>query len=250
MTREAATASRVAACRPTPPRSWPTSWPSIPQVAWARCPPVPAGRIPAEPNVAYASLGMNNAAVVVVPLAGQENIHIDIDGAIGSAAHIRVVVLGYYVSTGGSSFTAVNPCAVFDTRATQGAPDAARSLGKRDGGSTTTYQISRQCRASRLKAAATPGRVGCQLGATAVLINLVAANIDNGGNLRVYATGTVPQGGVLELRQPGKPAMNNANAVVVPLSMAGQLSVDVNTGQTNVPAATDIRGVALGYYTG
>lgn len=203
------------------------------------------GTDPSEPSVAFAPLSMNNAAVVVVPLDGQDSVAIDIDGPPGARANMRLVVLGYFSPTSAAVFTSVDPCAIFDTRSDQGA-DGVLS-GARDGGSTTTYQIT----GASVPVGQGGGHGGgCDVpaGATAVLINLVAINSTTEGNLRGYGPGTTPGGGVLNFADLD-PKMNNSNAVVVPLSAGGELSVDVNTGGADVAGATDIRGVIYGYFS-
>ena len=44
--------------------------------------------------------------------------------------------------------------------------------------------------------------------------------------------------------------MNNANAVVVPLSADGKIDVEINAGSFTADgtAITQVRGVVLGYY--
>ena len=108
----------------------------------------------------------------------------------------------------------MNPCAAFDSRASQGPSGAF--VGPFAGGSTTTYQVS----GSSLPAAQGGGNGGdCGVpdGATAALVNLVATNANAVGNLRAYATGTTATGGVLNFAGTS-PVTNNSNAVVVPLS--------------------------------
>jgi hypothetical protein len=203
-----------------------------------------AGVDPSEPQVAFADLGMNNAATVIIPLQGQEKVAIDIDGDPGATTNLRLVVLGYY-ATGTANYVPVNPCAAFDSRSSQGASGSYG--GARAGGSATTYQIAGSF-VPVSQGGGHGGSCGVPAGASAVAINLVAINAAAEGNLQAYATGTSPTGGILNFAALS-PAMNNANAVVIPLSAAGQLDVYVNTGQSDVPGATDVRGVVLGYYT-
>lgn len=202
------------------------------------------GTNPQEPALSFAPIGMNNAAMIVVPLSGQDKVGLDIDGAAGASVNVRMVVLGYFAPTGGDTFSAVTACAAFDTRATAGA--AGAFLGKRDGGSTTTYQISGASLPAS-QGGQNSGSCAIPSGAKSVVINLIAVNSAAPGNLRVYATGTTPQGGALNFANLA-PAMNNANAVIVPLSTGGQLNVDVNTGASNIAGATDVRGVVVGYF--
>ena len=83
-----------------------------------------AGTADATPvlhTTAFAPIGMNNAAVAWIPLDADGTINVDAVTTDG-AAHLRVVVVGFIstsddVTTG---FTAVAPCAAFDSRSTQG----------------------------------------------------------------------------------------------------------------------------------
>ena len=98
------------------------------------------GTDPAEPSTPFASLGMNNATTVLAPLSAAGTLSIDIEALAGSPlVEVRVVVLGYLTSTG-SQFHALNPCAAFDTRVNQGATGAFAGL--RLGDQATQYQIS------------------------------------------------------------------------------------------------------------
>ncbi|MEL6983734.1 MAG: hypothetical protein AAFO29_15020, partial [Actinomycetota bacterium] len=84
-------------------------------------------------------------------------------------------------------------------------------------------------------------------GAGAVLINLVAIQPDAVGNFRAYASGSTPTGGVLNFA-PLTPAMNNSNAVVVPVSASGQIDLFVNAPSAAGGPTVHARGVILGYY--
>lgn len=193
---------------------------------------------PSEESTPFAPIGMNNAAAAAIPLNGGETIEVDVVGSAGASSHIRVVVLGYFDDQSGQDYVAVNPCVAFDTRPTQG------GAGLRTADSTTTYDIVDGGHAGGV------GGPGCGVpaGSSGVLINLVAVGALGAGNLQVSATGSSPTGGVLNFAALS-PAMNNANAVPVPLSTLGQIDVFVNAGST--PAGTPVthvRGVILGYY--
>jgi hypothetical protein len=78
-------------------------------------------------------------------------------------------------------------------------------------------------------------------------VNLVAIQPDFVGNLRAYATGSTPSGGVVNFATLTL-AMNNSNAIAVPLNRDGSLAVDVNSPSATGPIV-HIRGVILGYYS-
>ena len=94
-----------------------------------------------------------------------------------------------------------------------------------------------------------PGTCGVPASATAVEINLVAVNPSAPGNLQAFATGTTATGGVLNYRNLA-PAMNNSNAVIVPLDAAGRIDVIANGGSPGLgQPSTDLRGVVTGYFS-
>ncbi|MCP5034215.1 MAG: S8 family serine peptidase, partial [Actinomycetia bacterium] len=204
------------------------------------------GTSPTEQATAFASLGMNNAATVVVPLTATGTVAVDVFGTSGTpTTEIRLVVLGYLDQATGSGYTPVNPCAAFDSRTGLGA--SGSFLGLRNSGVATTYQIAGTGLANQ--GGGNGGSCGVPVGATAVLINLVGVESVQAGNYRAYATGTTPTGGVLNFA-PLVPAMNNSNAVVVPLDSLGQMDLFVNTHNNNGTGTTHARGVVLGYYRG
>ena len=197
---------------------------------------------------------MNNGATTIVNLNGGQTIALDIDGNALASTMIRVEILGYYdQDVAGLDFVDVTPCAVFDTRSNKGATGGF--AGERLNGlaNTTTYQIAGRSvpvgQGGIVDTGGGTGTCGVPDGASAVLINLEAVNAVREGNFWVSATGTTTTGGVLNFNNV-TPKMNNANAVVVPLSTAGQLDLEVNAG-TFTPDGTPVaqaRGVILGYY--
>lgn len=189
----------------------------------------------------FADLGMNNAAATIVPQDGVDTFTLAME-APSATVNFRVVVLGFFDDVGGSDFVAVSPCVAFDSRPNQG--PAGPFAGLRDGGQSTTYGVTGSIPAAQ---GGGGGDCGVPDGATGVLINLVALNPAAEGNLQAFATGTTPSGGVLNFANLD-PAMNNANAVPVPLSAGGTLDVFVNTGPTDISDAVNVRGVILGYY--
>lgn len=195
----------------------------------------------ASEGTPFAPIGMNNAAVAIVPLAGDQTLTVDIDATAGATTNVRLVVLGYLETNEGATFIPVNPCAAFDTRFGTG-----NFGGLREGGETTTYQISSLV--SDAQGGATEaGSCGVPANATGVLLNLVAVNATGGGNLQVSAAGAAPTGGVLNFAALS-PAMPNANTVPVQLSVDGEIDVFVNAGASVGVERTNVRGVVLGYY--
>ncbi|MEL6984201.1 MAG: hypothetical protein AAFO29_17375, partial [Actinomycetota bacterium] len=201
------------------------------------------GLNPFEPMTPFANINLNNATAVVVPLTGQ-TVSIDIEAVSGSpSSHVRVVVLGYFDTTG-SDFNPLAACAAFDSRTGQGA--SGGFLGRRvaGNGGVTTYQISGTIPSNQ---GGNGGNCGVPNGASAVLVNLVGIQPLAFGNFQAYATGTTPTGGVLNW-SPLNPAMNNSNAVVVPLDGSGRLDLFTNAPALNGSGTVHARGVILGYY--
>ncbi|MFK7920233.1 MAG: hypothetical protein AB8G14_19325 [Ilumatobacter sp.] len=163
-------------------------------------------------------------------------------GGPGST-NLRAVALGYYrtPTTSTLRFRPVPPCVIFDTRANQGATGVL--AGPRSDGQETVYDL-------RNPVPAQGAVTGCAIPASAeaVELNLVALNAIREGNLRAFAYGSQPTGGVLNFG-PLDPAMNNANAITVPVSSQGWLSIETNGGPAGqgLPLA-DVRGVLMGYY--
>ncbi|MCP4965048.1 MAG: hypothetical protein GY926_07415 [bacterium] len=203
-----------------------------------------AGLDPFEPATPFADLGTNNSASAIIALQGGDEIAVDIDTSTGTpSTHVRVVILGYFDDTG-DDFVPLTGCAAFDTRSRFGG--SGPFLGRRQAGSSTTYQIT---------GAIPEGQGGehggtCEVptGAKSVLINLVAVQPVTDGNFRAYATASTPTGGVVNYG-PLAPSMNNSNAVVIPLSTAGQFDLYINTNTNDgTTPSTHARGVVLGYY--
>ena len=82
-----------------------------------------------------------------------------------------------------------------------------------------------------------------------MLVNLVGIQPDALGNFRAFAAGSSPTGGVLNFANL-TPAMNNSNAVVVPVDpAAGNMDVFINSPSNVGNPTVHARGVILGYYT-
>ncbi len=208
----------------------------------------PGGSDPDEPVVAHAPFNptMNNSNAVIVPVDALGRVVVEAQGAGGAAEMVdaRGVVLGYLVAAeanAGGLYHPLDACTAFDTRTNQGAGGVfAGSLQHND---VRTFSI-----AGTFAAEQGGGNTDCgvPLGASAVLVNLIAVNPTLSGNLQIAAAGTTATGGVLNFALLESP-LNNANAVVVPLSGPGQVSVKANLGGVIGQPGVDVRGVVLGY---
>ena len=213
------------------------------------------GTEPALTTTNFAPIGLNNAAATIVPLNGGETIAVNLLGQVGASTHVRLVVLGFYENNNGLDYVPVNPCAAFDSRVLNSDPDNAPTgafAGKRLAGSaaannftgTTTYNVTGSIPAAQGGAS----DCGVPDGVSAVLVNLVGIQPDALGNFRAFATGSTPTGGVLNFANL-TPAMNNSNAVVVPVNASGDMDVFINAPSNVGNPTVHARGVILGYYT-
>lgn len=150
-------------------------------------------------------------------------------------------------------YTAVTPCAVFDSRTTQGATGvfAGPYLGDRTptgfaGVNNKTLQIT-----DTFPTGQGGGNTDCGIpkDAVAVHINIVATNPLTAGNIVAAPAGQTPPTGGIVNYQVLTPALNNSNASNIPLSADGTLDIYTNCGQSCTAATVDVRGVVLGYYT-
>lgn len=205
----------------------------------------PSAATPIEPVTYYADLGLNNATAAVVPL--DESGAVAISGAAiqgQPTIHVRVVILGFLAETG-AGLVPVDHCAAFDTRNIGGAVGDFSGRRLAGEGGVTTYQISGIALEQQ---GGLPGGCGVPADASAVLINLVAIDPLQVGNLRAYPSGSTPTGGVLNFG-PTTPAMNNSNAVMVPLSAEGRIELYVNAPVDGIETV-HARGVVVGYFGG
>ena len=194
--------------------------------------------------VNYAGLfpAMNNSNAVVVPVSASGEVDLFSVAGVLNSTEVRAVVLGYFGS-GSSRYVPVLPCAAFDSRVNQGATGGF--AGPLSGGESRSYSIT-----GAFTSGQGGGNTDCGVpaGATAVLVNVVAVNPLREGNLRVSSSATSPSGGVVNFAALS-PAMNNSNAVVVPLSASGTMDVSANGGASGVGLdLADVRGVVLGYF--
>ena len=205
---------------------------------------IPAGSLNTTTFVGYSELtpSMNNSNAVVVPVSASGALSLFSQAGASDSVHIRAVVLGYFSSVG-SDYVALAPCVAFDSRTNQGATGGF--AGPYEGDESRTLQIS-----GSFPAGQGGGDTNCGVpsGSVGVLVNVVAVNPVREGNLRAFATGTIPTGGIVNFA-PLVPAMNNSNAVVVPLSASGTMDVSANGGASGVGLdLADVRGVVLGYF--
>ena len=137
-----------------------------------------------------------------------------------------------------TAYTAVTPCASFDSRTDTGA-----LAGQYTHLESRTFQITGTAPADQQAGV----DCGVPAGADAVLVNIVAIQPATGGNLRAFATGDTGTGGVVNY-SPVSPNLNNSNAVVIPLNASGQIDVQNNCGGCG-GTSVHARGVVLGYFT-
>jgi hypothetical protein len=105
------------------------------------------GSNPFEPVTPFADLPLNNATSITIPLDAAGKIAVDIDQISGNpvSIHIRTVVPGYLDTADGDDYSAVNPCAAFDTRTTiQGDSNVPLPpyAGKRSHRSPTNFSVT------------------------------------------------------------------------------------------------------------
>ena len=142
-----------------------------------------------------------------------------------------------------TSYTAVTPCVVFDSRATQGATGGF--LGPINGNQAVTYLTTGVFPAGQGGGAST---CGIPAGAASVEINVVAVNAINEGNLKVSDGSPVTSGGIVNYNYL-TPKLITSNTAIVPLDVTGHLVVTPNCGAGCTVDSTDIRWVMLGYFT-
>jgi hypothetical protein len=143
------------------------------------------------------------------------------------------------------TFHELTPCALFDTRPSQGGTGimaAGESRTFHVVGSTSDFAAQGGVKGG----CGIPGFSGRQPQVQMVYLNLVAIDPVQGGNLKVWATtDPEPQGGVVNY-QKLNPNFNNSNAIVVGVRQDAEgndITVKANVGSVHV------RGVALGYLT-
>jgi hypothetical protein len=178
---------------------------------------------PVTSNLNYTA-AVTVANYVIVPLAASGYIDFYNHGA--GTAQLVADVSGYFTSdataAGATSYTALTPTRILDTRSGTGAPTA--KLGT---GATLALQVA--------------GAGGIPTGIAAVAINLTATNETAGGYLITHADGTsLP--GVSGLQYTT--AQDIAGLAIVPVAANGKIDIyNASSG------ATDIVGDVSGYFT-
>lgn len=141
------------------------------------------------------------------------------------------------------TYTAVTPCASFDSRVGQGGPGTLLGLQE--------WQV--QLTGSPTGQGGT-GECGIPSSATAVQVNVVAVNPLTDGNVRVFPPGGTYDGGVVNY-QTLDPKLNNSNAAIIPISSCRLplssrekcLILQPNAGAAGAVPTVDVRGIVLGY---
>lgn len=153
---------------------------------------------------------------------------------VGTAVDMGAYEFGAPPAPVGSVFTPVGSCVVGDSS----------SFGPLAGVSVTVFQVTGVLPVGQ---GAEAGSCNVPAGADAVLVNVQASGPLIEGNLRVSAEGVPASGGVVNFSAL-TPPLENSNAVVVPLSVLGQLQVEVNCGGSCALPTTDVRLTVLGYF--
>jgi hypothetical protein len=141
------------------------------------------------------------------------------------------------------AFFEITPCALFDTRPSQGGTGILGS-GEARAFHVVGSDSDFAAQGGTPGGCGIPGFSGGEPQTSMVYLNLVAVDSTGGGNLKVWATDDPePQGGVVNY-QKLTPNLNNSNAIVVGVRQDREgrdITVKANG------AATHVRGVALGY---
>lgn len=194
-----------------------------------------AGTTPLGGVVNFSSNGLNNTNATSVPVSASGELNVSVNIGAGNtaaaAAGIEVEILGYYevAETPSLVLQTLTPCAVFDTRTTQGGSgpitadaligvDVVGSFPASQGGGNTNCGVVAE--------------------AEAVLVNVVA--VGTSGPVDVTSTIT---GVTVVSNQTHSPGMNNSSAVVLPVTAAGEVVLDVD-----VSGSSELRLVVLGQY--
>lgn len=196
----------------------------------------PEGEVATGGVVNYNENGLDNANTVTVPLRDSGRLDIF---ANASATGVRLTALGYHSTTGTLRYNPLTPCAVADSRPTQGATGGY--LGPF--GADDTYPDVQVTGTFSSDQGGGNTTCGVPDGVAGVFVNLVSVGPAGGsGHLTIGAGGTDP---VEPLTPFADINLNNATGAIVPLAADGTLAVDV-TASTGTPT-THVRVVVLGY---
>ena len=163
--------------------------------------------------------GITRSNLVVVKVGTDGKIRLNV---YGTDMDIIVDIFGYYGGTGGGLTTAITPVRVADTRSGLGTP-----AGRFGPGEARNIQVA--------------DVFGIPAGVTAIVINVTAANTDNGGYLTVWPKG---------LAQPASsnlnwdPGRNTPNLVIVGVSADGYISI-YNAVGGNSSVIVDVFGYVI-----
>lgn len=194
-----------------------------------------AGTTPLGGVVNFSSNGLNNTNATSVPVSASGELNVSVNIGAGNtaaaAAGIEVEILGYYevAETPSLVLQTLTPCAVFDTRTTQGGS-----------GAITADALIGVDVVGAFPASQGGGNTNCGVvaEAEAVLVNVVA--VGTSGPVDVTSTIT---GVTVVSNQTHSPGMNNSSAVVLPVTAAGEVVLDVD-----VSGSSELRLVVLGQY--
>ncbi|MEW2306465.1 S53 family peptidase [Streptomyces sp. NPDC006655] len=170
---------------------------------------------PSTSNLDWTGASQTIAASATVKVAGDGVV----DLATSSTTHLIADVQGYYTSgTTGSTYTALNPARLLDTRSKVGIP--------------TTGKISNAVISLKVR-----GHGGVPTAATSVVLNLTATQTVGGGYLEAYPEGaTRPTASNVNWSATGTTI---PNLVLVPIGSDGNVSIYVH-GTSHVIA--DVSG--------
>jgi hypothetical protein len=165
--------------------------------------------------------GQNIANLVTVPVGTDGTVDF-FNGSSKGSTQVLADIAGYYTASSASSYAAIAPTRVLDTRKGQGAPKA---------------QIQSDASID-VKVA---GANGIPATATAVAVNLTAVDATKNGLITAYPTGQ-SRPGVSNVNYPASVA--TANMAIIPIGTGGQITFfNSSTGPT------DLLADVSGYYT-
>ena len=127
------------------------------------------------------------------------------------------------------------PCVVYDS-------DGAGELPF-VGGETRTVQVTGALTGQGGAANCIPS------GASSVVFTISSIDPLTEGNLLLTPAGVAATGSAGVVNYGAVNGLNNANTVTVPVSAAGAVDIGANAGPAGAVPTTDVRLVAVGYYT-
>jgi hypothetical protein len=165
--------------------------------------------------------GENVANLVTVPV-GRDGIVDFFNGSSKGSTQVLADIAGYYTASSASSYVAISPTRILDTRKGVG---AAKAQIKSNGSINVTVA----------------GANGIPADATAVAVNLTSVDSTKNGLITAYPAGqSLP--GVSNLNYPAGSA--TANMAILPIGTNGQV-----TFENSSTGPTDLLADVAGYYT-